>query len=59
MAKSANNDDFKLAHPDWVSEAALTGKYLQLSTDVTKKIKKKQALAMTRRAKRSGINWEG
>ncbi len=53
QAKAANNDDFKIAHPDWV-QAAVTGKYIQLTSDVTKKVERKQALAMIRRAKRAG-----
>ncbi len=56
MAKAGNNDDFKNAHPDWVQEAAQTGKYIQLTSDIKKSVERRQALAMTRRAKRAGTN---
>ncbi len=53
MAKSALNDDFKNSHPDWV-QGATSNNYVQLISDIKKKVKKRQDLAMARRAKRAG-----
>ncbi len=53
MSKSGQNKDFRDAHPDWI-QAATSNNYTQLKSDITKIIERKQALAMTRRAKRAG-----
>ncbi len=53
MAKSASNSDFKIQHPDWI-QAAVTDKYIQLTSDVKKKVERQQALAIIRRNKLGG-----
>ncbi len=53
MAKSASNPDFKLQHPDWIT-AATTDKYIQLTSDVKKKVERQQSLAILRRNKLAG-----
>ncbi len=52
-----SNDDFKIAHPDWIQAAqGSTNKFTQLTSDIKKQTEKQQAKAMIRRAKRAGYN---
>ncbi len=54
MAKIGTNKDFKLAHADWVRDAA-QNRYTQLKTQVKENVEKHQAIVKARRDKLAGI----
>ncbi len=52
MARNGNNDDFKLAHPDWVRDAqGDSPKYTVLETKTKELVKRKQDSVLARREK--------
>jgi len=53
LAKAGLNDDFKLAHPDWVRDAQKKN-FTVLITKVREDVKKQQDLALKRQLKLVG-----
>ncbi len=50
MAKTASNDDFKIAHPDWVRDAQ-SKRFTDLKLKVKQVVERQQAVAQGRRDK--------